>query len=65
MQGIPQYAASTITATAAAGADAELHAQFSQTSAAFGNGGANIAFGNGITDADEHEGSYLVKISLP
>lgn len=61
---IPQHTARTITATAAAGADTELSTQFSQASAAFGDGGANIALGNGIADADEHDGPYLVKISL-
>jgi len=65
MQGIPQYAACAIATPAAAGADTELRAQFSKAPAAFGNGGANIALCNGIADADEHDGAYLVKISLP
>jgi len=65
LQGIPQYTARAITTTAAAGADAELRAQFPQAAAAFGNGRANIALANGIADADDHARSYLVKISLP
>jgi len=65
LQGIPQYIAGAITATAAAGTDAKLCAQFPKAAAAFSNGGANIALGNGIADTDEHDGFYLVKISLP
>lgn len=56
MQGVLQHAARAIATTTAAGADAELLAQFSQALATFGNSRANILFGDGIADADEHEG---------
>lgn len=64
-QCFPQDAACAFGATAAACADAELRPQLTQVAATFGNGGANIALGDGIAYADEHDGGYLVKISLP
>jgi D-serine deaminase-like pyridoxal phosphate-dependent protein len=59
MQAVLQYAARAIATPAAAGADAELLAQFSQASAAIGHGRANIFLGNGIANADEHDGSCM------
>jgi hypothetical protein len=59
LQGILQYAACAVGTTAAASTDAELLAQFLQASAAFGDGIANIFLGNGIADADKHDGSPL------
>ena len=59
VQGILQHVARATRAAAAAGTNAELLAQLSQTAAAFGNGAADIAFGDRIADTDVHDGSWL------
>ena len=68
MQGTLQHVSRASRAAAAAGADPELLAQFSQTGAALGDGAADIAFGDGIADANVHDGSGLFgkdQLALP
>jgi hypothetical protein len=60
MQAVLKHLARATGAAAAAGADAQLLAQFSQRTAAFGDGAADIAFRYGVTNADVHgRGSEL------
>jgi hypothetical protein len=54
MQGLLQYAPRIDETTATTAAEVELLAQFPQALATFGNGGTDIAFGDGIADADVH-----------
>jgi hypothetical protein len=54
MQRLMQNVTRATLAAAAARADAELLTQFSQTAATFGDRRADIAVGDGMTNADVH-----------
>jgi len=60
MQGLFQDVARAAGASTAAGAYAELLAQFAEGATPVGDGAADVAFGYGVADADIHGGSGLL-----